>query len=190
RYARIALAEDGMNAVLPVDGRAAVAGPAFVARKCCVIEIVAARPLKQVSARCRHVAKLGARALKQRFCENGIRSDHASVGGEVAVFDQRSDAQAPARQGLDSRQRKLSYVDQPFGTLDAIAHEVHEVGAASKIARLRVASVFAQRFCDGIRADIGKWNHALPRRASSMAAQMPGYAPQRQMLPLIHSAIS
>ena len=58
RDAGLAGAEDRVDPIDAVDGRTAAAGLAFVARRRHVIEIKAARPLHQVAAGRRHIAKL------------------------------------------------------------------------------------------------------------------------------------
>ena len=75
-----------------------------------------------------------------------------------------------------------------FGALDAILHPVRQLGRTRDEGCARHL-----RNC-GVnigRSMIGKRVHGLARSATCwMATTMLGYAPQRQMLPLMHSRIS
>src|SRR6185295_734750 len=74
------------------------------------------------------------------------------------------------------------------GPFDVLAHEIYQrrsAGEKERSARRR-GNCRVIVFCPKKL----KRNHHAFRTTSSIAATMPGYAPQRQMLPLIHSRIS
>src|SRR5436309_10343438 len=71
--ALFALAEDGVDPVVTIDGAATAPRIAFVAcRKRRVVEIIAARSLQKIAADRRHVSQLRTRAGQQRFTQNRI----------------------------------------------------------------------------------------------------------------------
>src|ERR1700720_4754423 len=66
RDASLAGAEDCVHAVEAFKGGATAAWLAFVARGCRVVKIIAARPLQEIAARRRHIAKLRGCARNDR----------------------------------------------------------------------------------------------------------------------------
>ena len=91
--AMLARAEDRVHAVDAGDGRAAAARLALVAWRSRVVEIEAARSLQKIAAGRGHIAQLlrGSgedRAGKQRIARLDVR-----VVGEIAIGNQRADAQ-------------------------------------------------------------------------------------------------
>src|SRR5437588_4061692 len=71
--ALVTLTENGVDPVVTINGAAAAAGIAFVARrKCRVIKIVTACSLQKIAADGCHVAQLRTRARKQGFAQNRI----------------------------------------------------------------------------------------------------------------------
>src|SRR4051812_881486 len=95
--AGLAGAEDRVDPVDAVDGGAAAAGRAFVARCGDVVEIEAARALQEIAAGRGHVAQLLRRAGQNRARQEWIMLLNKWVIGEVAVGHQRTDEQAAVR---------------------------------------------------------------------------------------------
>ena len=71
--ALVALAEDGVDAIVPLERAAAAARFAFIAsRKRRIIKIVTARALQKIAAHRRHVPQLRTCAGEKRFAQNRI----------------------------------------------------------------------------------------------------------------------
>ncbi len=83
--AMIARAEDRMIAGEAAQGRASRARLALVARRCRVVEIIAARALEQIAARGRLIPELRRGSRKQRPRQYGIVGAQAGIGGQIAV---------------------------------------------------------------------------------------------------------
>ena len=105
-----------------------------------VVEIGAARALKQIAGRRRLVAQLAGRAGEQsRASSTRIVAPHALVGRKIGVAHQRADAQPAVRRGLDLVEAKAVDVDQMRRRLDLELHQVEQVGAARDELRARRA---------------------------------------------------
>ena len=154
RDARLAGAEDRVDAIDPFDRRAAAAGLAFVAWRGGVIEIEAARALQEVAARRRHVAQLLRGAGQDRAGEHGIALLDQRMVGEVGVGHERADAHAAAGCFLDRRQGQARDVDEPRRALDVPLHQVDEIGAAGDEFRRRICSDLPYRIGDVVGARV------------------------------------
>src|SRR5205085_6939350 len=124
---------------------------------------------------------------EQGLREQWVPRTDAPVRGEVAVPHGGADAQAAAVRVVDRAVRKPRNVDEHVRPLDAEAHEVDEVRAAAQELRVRKCVDRRDCSCAVRRALVAKRLHYA---TSSIAATMFGYAPQRQMLPLMRSRIS
>jgi hypothetical protein len=133
------VAEHGQAAVIALARRAARAGRSFVAGLRDVLEVHAARALKQVAARRGQVAQLvggtGQECLRQRRV---APPDHG-VGSQVVVAHARSDAHAGVGQLLDPVGDDAPDVDEDVRPLDVQLHKVDQVGAAGQEGGLRLA---------------------------------------------------
>src|SRR2546423_15964 len=93
--ALLALAEDGVNAIVTVNRAAAASRIPFVARwKRRVVKIIAASSLQKIAAHCGHVAQLRARTGQQCFTQNWVARSDQRVLGQIGITDHRSDADA------------------------------------------------------------------------------------------------
>src|ERR1700683_1252184 len=88
-------------------------------------------------------------------------------------------------------------VDQHRWLFDAVLHQVDQIGAACQKFRARIFRDGLERGFRLLGPLISEWIHPrpswfapLPRQTLSTAAMIPGYAPQRQMFPLMRSRIS
>src|SRR5262249_19083155 len=95
----------------------------------------------------------------------------------------------------DLAQGQAGDVDQPARPLDVLLHQVEQVGAAGDEPGGAVGGDFAPGAGHGRGAGVGgggpRGTPPSPARpAPSLGARMFGYAPQRQMLPLISSRTS
>ena len=127
--AGLAPADDRIHAVKSVDRAAAGTRLALIAGGVRVVEIEAAGPLQEIAAGRGHVAELRRRAGKNRARQHRIALRDAFVISEVAVGDQRADAQPPCFGILNLRQRETSNVDQPRGARHILLHQIDEIGA-------------------------------------------------------------
>ena len=128
-----------MIAVEAVDRVAALARAALVAARGVVIEIGAARALQEIAADRRHVADLRRSAGEDRLREQGKALAHTPVGRDRGVLHAGADQQAAALCLLDIA-RQPCHVHEHIGTLDRLAHQVDEIGAAAEILRARARS--------------------------------------------------
>ncbi|GAA3114080.1 hypothetical protein GCM10020001_036580 [Nonomuraea salmonea] len=127
----VAHAEDRRAAVEPVERVAAGAALALVAGGVSVVEVRAAGALEQVAADGGHVAQLRRGPGEQRLRQHRVAGADPPVGGQHAVADERADTQAAVGELLDGVERQARDVHDGVGPLDALAHEVDEVGAAA-----------------------------------------------------------
>src|SRR2546423_8418861 len=191
RNAFVARAEYRVNATDSGERGAAGPGLAFVARHGSVAKIPAASALHDVAAHRRHVAQLTRRGEQQRLTDNRISGAHASVPRDVAHVCKRAEPQAAVWQLADTRETGVFSeridVDEILRSLDVELHEIYESGTARDEFRRRVC---ARLNCivERSRAMIIEVDH-LPR-TDCTAATIPGYAPQRQIFPLIASRTS
>ena len=100
--ALVAGAEDGVPAVEAIQGRAAAAGIALIARRRRIAEIAAPHPLAQVAAHRGHVPQLRRGSQQQRLRDDREPLHHAGRLGDVAHPRQRADAKAAVGQVLDA----------------------------------------------------------------------------------------
>ena len=189
RDAGVARAEDRVHAVEALDGGAAAAGLAFVAGRRGVIEIGAARALQEIAAGRRHVAQLLRRACQDRACEQRIALLDQRVIGEIGIRHERADPQSSVGGLFDGLERQPRNVDQPCRPFDVLFHQVDQIGAARDEFRFWIGGDLAHRVGDVGGPRILEIDHDCPI-ACWIAATMLGYAPQRQMLPLMSSRIS
>jgi hypothetical protein len=112
RDAVLAGAQDGVNAVEAGERRAAGAGATLVAWFRDVIEIIAAGSLEQIAAGRGLVAQLCTGAGQQRTAEDAIALPDPPVGGEIAIANQRSNAQAAIGSVFDLVERQAVDIDQ------------------------------------------------------------------------------
>src|SRR5947209_18514832 len=80
-------------------------------------------------------------------------------------------------------------IDQPGGTFHVLLHQVDEVGTARNEFGVRIGSDPSHRVRNVIGPCLLKADHACSI-ACWIAATMLGYAPHRQILPLMSSRIS
>src|SRR5216683_557482 len=195
----LARPQDRVHAVDPLDRRAAAARFALVARRGRIVEIEAARSLQEIAPGGGHVAQLLRGAGENRAAEQWIACLDARVIGEIAIGNQRADPQAAVLRLLDLVERQMRDVDEPRWTRNILLHQVDQVGTPGDEFRARVRCNLAHGVGDVACARISEIVHrfaspdfpvALPDMTSWMAATMLGYAPQRQILPLISSRIS
>jgi hypothetical protein len=164
-------AEDGVVADVAVDGRAAGAGAALVARCGDVLKVDAAGALQQVARRRREVAQLTRRGRQQRTGQHGVAAADDGVSGEVAVADVGSHAKAAVGQLLHVGERQMADVDDKCGRHDAELHVVDEVGAACEEHRVGAVSHGGDGVGDTRCAVIVEGDHCADSR---IAARMFG----------------
>src|SRR5580704_1237159 len=190
----IAGTEDGVAPVHAVYRGTAGARVALVARRGRVPEVAAPDPLAQVAAHRGHVSQLGRRAQHKRLRDHREPLDHPGRAGHITHPGQRPDPQPAVWQVLDQVQRQVVDVDQQPRPQHVLAHQVHLGSAAGQERAVRALPDQRDR---GTGVDgpyvAERPHHRSPPAASrtpQIAARMFGYAAHRQILPLIHSAIS
>src|SRR5580704_7388192 len=194
RYALVARTEDGVPAVKAAQSRAATAGIPLVTRRCRVAEIAATHPLAQISAYGGHVSQLRGCAQQQRLRDHRETLHYGGHLGDVAHPRQRADPQPAAWQVLDLVQRKVVDIDQQDRPQDILAHQVYLGRAAGQ--KRAVWTFPDQRdrtawiCCPHITQRSHRHSPPAASRTWRIAARILGYAAHRQILPLIHSAIS
>src|SRR5260370_37798279 len=109
--------------------------------------------------------------------------------GEVGIWHECADPQSSIGRLLDSLERQPRDVDQARWAFDILLHQVDQVGAARDELRRRISGHLAHRIGDVVRASVLEIDHDRPI-ACWIAATVLGYAPQRQILPLMSSRIS
>ena len=92
--ASLAPAQHGVRSVLAMEGIATRARFALVAGTRDVVEIPAPRPLKQIAADRRGIAKLRGGAGQKRLGDRGIGPGKIRVVREIGIADERADAYA------------------------------------------------------------------------------------------------
>ena len=160
-------AEDRVVAIDAVQGRAAGARPALVARQVVLVaEIGAARALHHVAADRGHVAELAGGRGQQRLGDDGEAPAYLRIRCHIAHAGQGADAQAAIRQRLDPLHVGQTVdVEQPLGQRGAVLDQPEEVGAAGDEGELWIAGVGRYR-----RARIGgsrkseRMHHSAPPR--------------------------
>jgi hypothetical protein len=111
------------------------------------------------------------------------------VIGQIRVAHEGTDAKPSAGCFLDLVERQLGDVDKLGRPLDIHLHKIDQIGAPGDELRTRAIRHEAHRFGDAVGTRILEADHSRPI-ACWIAATMLGYAPQRQMFPLINSRIS
>lgn len=91
------------------------------------------------------------------------------MGGEVAVGDGRTDAYGAVVGGLDPVEREGTDVDEPGGGLDAVLHQVDEVGAAAEVAGVRVGVQQGDRAGDVVGVPVVELPHTAVSSVSFSA---------------------
>ncbi|MNS96317.1 hypothetical protein D3C72_1306100 [compost metagenome] len=186
--AMVADAQDGIARVQAVDGRAAAVRGALVAGGIEHAEVGTAHALKQVAADAGHVSQLGRGAFDQRLGDHRVEPANVGMRGDIGHAGQRADDQLVALHA-DMVQRQRVDVYQLRGLFHVLAHQVHQRGAAGDEAGPGRGR--RQRF--GFRAGFLQCERdhgSILPPTSAIAATTPGYAPQRQMLPLIQKRTS
>ena len=176
-----------LTAVEALQRGAPGAGLALVAGRRLVVEVQAAGALQQVPPDRRHVPQLPGGAVQDRLGQNRIPGPDQGVRGQATVMHQGTDPKPAIRELIDPVQRQPGDVNDSLRPLDALTHQVDEVGTAGEELRPRLGS---DRLEGGVHvrgADVGEGLHSA---TSSIAATMPLYAPHRHRLPLIRSRIS
>src|SRR5580704_7512565 len=190
----IAGTEDGVAPVHAVYRGTAGTRVALVARRGRVPEVAAPDPLAQVSAHRGHVPQLRRRAQHQRLRDHREPFHHPGRAGHLTHPGQRPDPQPAVRQVLDAVQRQVVDVDQQPRPQHVLAHQIHLGGTAGQERAVRALPDQRDRGTGVAGPDIAERPHhrSLPAasRTPRIAARMFGYAAHRQILPLIHSAIS
>ena len=138
------------------------AGLALVARRRLVVEVEAAGALHQVAPDRRHVPQLPGGAVQDRLRQNRIPGADQGVRGQATVAHQRADPQPAVGEFLDPVQRQPGDVDDRLRPLDALAHQVDEVGAAGEELRSRLGSDRPQGGVHVRSADVGEALHPRP----------------------------
>ena len=126
------------SSVLAVTGIAARARFALVAGAGDIVEISASRPLQQIAADSRGIAKLCGGARQQRLGNRGIGSGEIRIVREIGIANQRTDADAAIGQTFDAVEpRQPRDIDETVWTRDPALHQVEQVSAARKIGGAR-----------------------------------------------------
>src|SRR5262245_21688026 len=97
--------------------------------------------------------------------------------GEVRIRHEGADAQASVGHFLDGLQWQPGDVDQASRLLDALLHQVNQIGAASNELRVWVRSNLAYRVHHAVCPRVLEGDHSLPLItpiACSIAATMLG----------------
>jgi hypothetical protein len=166
----VARPEHGIAAVESLHRGAAGAGLALVAGGCLVVEIQTAGALHQVSPDRRHVPKLPGGAMQDRLGQNRISSANQRVRGQATVAHQCPDPKPPVGKLLDSVQGQPADVDHRLRPLDALTHQIDQVGATGQELCPRLGGDRLQGRVHVRSAEVGKRLH---RATSSIAATMP-----------------
>ena len=187
--ARVAGAENGVHARPAADRRAAAAGLALVAGGGEVPVVGAARSLQEVPSHGRDVAQLRRGACEDRLCEHRQALLDPGMLGDLGVRRHRVDAHAVLLD-VDLAQVQPAHVHHVERLQHLDLHQIDERSAPGEECRVGPRAALHCRF-NAVRALVGDPLHGytLPF-ALRTASTMLGYAPQRQMLPLIPSRIS
>jgi hypothetical protein len=162
RDAGVARAKYCVHAVMPVGSGAAGAHLAFIAGRCRVVEVMAARALQEVATGRRHVAQLLRGAGHDRACKDQIAVLDQWVIGEIGVAHQGADAQTAVRSAFDLVQRQPVNVDHLCGAFDIHLHQVDKIGAAGDEFCRRIARELTHRVRNIAGARIFEVDHDRP----------------------------
>src|SRR5690606_15067823 len=94
RYATVARTKNGVDAIDPADRPTAAAGLTFVAGRCNVVEVVAARALHDVAADGRRISQLRAGSGQQRARQQRVPICDPLVVRCIRVADESPKPQA------------------------------------------------------------------------------------------------
>src|SRR6266853_6271865 len=145
--AGLAPAEYGMQSILAVTGIATRARFALVAGAGGIVEIAASRPLQQIAADGRGIAKFRRCAGQKRLGHGRIGLGEIGIVREIGIANQRADADAAIGQTFDAIEPgQTRDVDETVRTGDSAFHQVEQVGAGREI-----CGTWFGRGRDGIR---------------------------------------
>jgi hypothetical protein len=133
----VAAAEDGVPAVLAVDGGAAGPGRALVAGEGGVSKVPTPRALHQVAADAGHVPHLRRSAGQQRLGQGREAGPESGQLGDVAHPGQRADPRT-VRADVGQPERQAVDVDQQRVADQAVLDPVEQLGAARDEGRVRL----------------------------------------------------
>src|SRR5262245_51244602 len=119
-----------MAAVVAVRGGTARPWRTFIARLTDVTEIRAARPLHEISANSRHIAKLSGSAREQRVGKERVSLANQRMMSDGAVPCQRTDSHSACRGFSYLLEGKAVHVDQLRRSFHVQLHEIDQAGAA------------------------------------------------------------
>src|SRR6266436_3370734 len=132
--AGLAPAEYGMQSILAVTGIATRARFALVAGAGGIVEIPTSRPLQQITADGRGIAKLCRCAGQKRLGHGRIGLGKIGIVREIGIANQRADADAAIGQTFDAIEPgQMRDVDEAVRTCDSAFHQVEQVGAGCEI---------------------------------------------------------
>src|SRR5260221_201471 len=184
--AGIAPAQHGVQSVLAAVGIATGARLALVAGAGDVVEIPASRPLKQIAADRRGIAKLRRGAGQKRLGDRGIGAGEIRVMREIGIANERADADAAIGQNFDAVETwQTSDIDETVRPGDSTLHQVEEIRARREICgtwlgsgrdtldRENVGSVVAECQCQA-RIDPSSVDQDRARAALAAVASLLG----------------
>lgn len=125
----IAGSQNGEDAIAAADRVAARSRRPLVAAGRGVVEIIAARPLKQIATGRRLVAQLRRGAGQQRSAQHFVAFDDPAVGREIAVGNERADHESAIIPFLDRGEVEPTDIDELGRRLDLQLHQVEQVRA-------------------------------------------------------------
>lgn len=169
-----------MQAVEALTGIATTARRAAVAGGGGVVEILAAGALHQIAGNGGGIAQLR-RSTREQCLRHGRKAaGERRIVGEVAVADERADANAAVSQPLDAVETvEAGDIDDALGSHDVTLHQVEQVGTAGEVDGAgRGGGV--DGLTDGGGAYIIEWLHAacsVGRAAAACAARMASTIP-------------
>src|SRR6202048_3812069 len=132
--AGVAPAEHGVQSILAVTGIATRARLALVAGAGGVVKIPASRPLPDIAADGRGIAKLRRCAGQKRLGHGRTGLCEIRVVREVGIANQRADADAAIGQMFDAVEpRQMRDIDETAWTGYPALHQVEQVGTTSEI---------------------------------------------------------
>src|SRR4029077_4405846 len=124
RDAALAPSHYRVKPVLAASGITARTGIALIAGTCDIVKIRAARPLQQIAADRRGIAKLRRRSGQKRLGDRRKASGKSLLVSEVSIADKSSDPHAAAGKVVDAvKARKVADVYKPARTGDAALHQ-------------------------------------------------------------------
>jgi hypothetical protein len=149
------------------DRSAATAGLALVARLVGIVEVRAARSLKQVPRGGRLVAQLTRRAGAERARGQAIVAPHAPIRREIGVADQRADAIRTEPEGQEASIRKPLVADIHARYFPEAYLRVMEQEGATIGVTLDKSARPGQPFKLGLPIRSGSWAWSRRRRSAT-----------------------